>query len=50
MLRGFVGPATTSAAVGTALRRNTDRRILHQLAQLALAPLLAAKLIDGRDR
>ena len=34
------------------LRRNTDRRALHRLAQLALAItlLLAAKLIDWRDR
>jgi len=34
------------------LRRNTDRRTLHRLAQLALAItlLLAAKLIDWRDR
>lgn len=34
------------------LRRNTDRRIPHRLAQLALAVvlLLTAKLIDWRDR
>lgn len=34
------------------LRRNTDRRIVHRLAQLALAVtlLLTAKLIDWRDR
>jgi hypothetical protein len=34
------------------LRRNTDRRIGHRLAQLALAIalLLAAKLIDWRTR
>jgi transposase len=34
------------------LRRNTDRRIRHRLAQLALATvlLLTAKLIDWRDR
>lgn len=34
------------------LRRNTDRKILHRLAQLALAItlLLIAKLIDHRDR
>jgi hypothetical protein len=34
------------------LRRNTDRRIVHRLAQLALAItiLLTAKLIDWRDR
>ena len=34
------------------LRRNTDRRIAHRLAQLALAIalLLAAKLIDWRNR
>jgi hypothetical protein len=34
------------------LRRNTDTRILHRLAQLALAIalLLAANLIDRRDR
>jgi transposase len=34
------------------LRRNTDRRIVHRLAQLALATtlLLTAKLIDWRDR
>ena len=34
------------------LRRNTDRRASHRLAQLALAValLLAAKLIDWRDR
>jgi hypothetical protein len=34
------------------LRRNTDRSSVHRLAQLALAValLLAAKLIDWRDR
>jgi transposase len=34
------------------LRRNTDRRLIHRLAQLALAValLLTAKLIDWRDR
>jgi hypothetical protein len=34
------------------LRRNTDRRIGHRLAQLALAValLITAKLIDWRDR
>jgi hypothetical protein len=34
------------------LRRNTDRRIVHRLAQFALAVviLLTAKLIDWRDR
>ncbi|MGQ0804218.1 MAG: IS5 family transposase [Actinomycetota bacterium] len=34
------------------LRRNTDRRIAHRLAQLALAVvlLITAKLIDWRDR
>jgi hypothetical protein len=34
------------------LRRNTDRRRVHRLAQLALAVtlLLTAKLIDWRDR
>ena len=34
------------------LRRNTDRRVQHRLAQLALAVavLLTAKLIDWRDR
>jgi transposase len=34
------------------LRRNTDRRIIHRLAQLALAVafLITAKLIDWRDR
>jgi hypothetical protein len=34
------------------LRRNTDRRVTHRLAQLALAivVLLTAKLIDWRDR
>ncbi len=34
------------------LRRNTDRRIEHRLAQLALAivALITAKLIDWRDR
>jgi transposase len=34
------------------LRRNTDRRTVHRLAQLALAItlLIAAKLIDWRDR
>ena len=36
------------------LRRNTDRRIIHRLAQLALAIaialLLTAKLIDWRNR
>ncbi len=34
------------------LRRNTDRRTLHRLAQLALAIalLLTAKLIDWRNR
>lgn len=34
------------------LRRNTDRRTIHRLAQLALAVaiLLTAKLIDWRDR
>jgi transposase len=34
------------------LRRNTDRRVVHRLAQLALAIalLLTAKLIDWRDR
>jgi transposase len=34
------------------LRRNTDRRITHRLAQLALAVtlLITAKLIDWRDR
>jgi hypothetical protein len=34
------------------LRRNTDRRIAHRLAQLALAIvlLITAKLIDWRDR
>jgi transposase len=34
------------------LRRNTDRRIVHRLAQLAIAIvfLLTAKLIDWRDR
>ena len=34
------------------LRRNTDRRIHHRLAQLALAitALTAAKLIDWRNR
>ncbi len=34
------------------LRRNTDRKILHRLAQLALAValLITAKLIDWRDR
>lgn len=34
------------------LRRNTDRRVIHRLAQLALAValLLTAKLIDWRDR
>lgn len=34
------------------LRRNTDRRIIHRLAQFALAVtlLIAAKLIDWRDR
>lgn len=34
------------------LRRNTDRRVPHRLAQLALAValLLTAKLIDWRDR
>lgn len=34
------------------LRRNTDRRVVHRLAQLAIAVafLLAAKLIDWRDR
>ena len=34
------------------LRRNTDRRIIHRLAQLALAIalLITAKLIDWRNR
>jgi transposase len=33
------------------LRRNTDRRVVHRLAQFALATLLiAAKLIDWRNR
>lgn len=34
------------------LRRNTDRRVIHRLAQLALAItlLITAKLIDWRDR
>lgn len=34
------------------LRRNTDRRTIHRLAQFALAVafLLAAKLIDWRNR
>ncbi len=34
------------------LRRNTDRRTVHRLAQLALAValLITAKLIDWRDR
>jgi hypothetical protein len=34
------------------LRRNTDRRVLHRLAQLALAIalLIVAKLIDWRNR
>ncbi|MCU1495961.1 MAG: hypothetical protein JWO62_3725, partial [Acidimicrobiaceae bacterium] len=34
------------------LRRNTDRKIAHRLAQLALAVvfLLTAKLIDWRNR
>ncbi len=34
------------------MRRNTDRRIVHRLAQLALAitTLIAAKLIDWRNR
>jgi hypothetical protein len=35
-----------------ALRRNNDRRIVHRVAQLALAIvlILTAKLIDWRDR
>jgi hypothetical protein len=34
------------------LRRNTDRKVTHRLAQLALAVtlLLTAKLIDWRNR
>jgi hypothetical protein len=34
------------------LRRNTDRRVVHRLAQLAIAIafILVAKLIDWRDR
>ena len=34
------------------LRRNTDRKVVHRLAQFALAVafLLAAKLIDWRNR
>jgi hypothetical protein len=34
------------------LRRNTDRRIAHRLAQLSLAIvlLITAKLIDWKDR
>jgi hypothetical protein len=34
------------------LRRNTDRRVIHRLAQLSLAIvlLLTAKLIDWRNR
>ena len=32
------------------LRCNTDRRLIHRLAQLALALLIVAKLIDWRNR